>query len=140
MHPGKDHIGVGCGAVILNGKNEVLLMKRGKACKSKIGWWSLPGGGVEFFEKIEDAIKREVKEELGIEIEIIKTLSLTEYFNKEEQQHWISPQYLCKIHKGIVENKEPHKCDEIKWFSLEQLPEKLVYPAINALDALRNKK
>ncbi|MBI3033140.1 NUDIX domain-containing protein [Candidatus Woesearchaeota archaeon] len=138
MYPGKDHIGVGCGAVILNEKNEVLLMKRGKACRSKVGWWSIPGGAVEFFEKIEDALKREVKEEVGLDIEIIKTLCLTEYFNKEEGQHWVSPQYLCKIMSGTIENKEPEKCEEIAWFNLDKLPEKLVFPAVNALDALKN--
>ncbi len=137
MIPGKDYIGVGCGAVILNEKNEILLMKRGRACRSKIGWWSIPGGSVDFFEKIEEALKRELREEIGVDIEIIKQLTLTEYFNKEEQQHWVSPQYLCKIIKGTIENKEPDKCEEIRWFSLERLPEKLVYPAINALDALK---
>ena len=137
MHANKDHIGVGCGAVILNKNKQVLLMKRGKACKSKIGWWSIPGGGVEFFEKIEDAIKREVKEELGVEIEIIKQLSLTEYLNKEEHQHWVSPQYLCRIIKGVIENREPDKCEEIRWFDIDKLPDKLVFPAVNALDALK---
>ena len=58
MIQGKDYIGVGCGAFIVNENNEVLLQLRNKAPEKE--YWSIPGGKVELFEKMEDAVKREV--------------------------------------------------------------------------------
>lgn len=125
MIPGIDYIGVGCGALIVNDKNETLLLKRGKKSRNQAGYWSKPGGTVEFGEKIEDAVRREIKEEFGVEIKLIKFLGFTNHIIKEEKQHWLSISYLAKIIKGEPKNMEPHKHDEIGWFSFDNLPEKL---------------
>ncbi len=55
---GKDYIGVGGGILIFNKKGEVLLMKRSKNSKNEAGWWSKPGGAVDFNEKAIDAMGR----------------------------------------------------------------------------------
>lgn len=125
MTPGIDYIGVGCGALIINDKNETLLLKRGTKSRNQAGYWSKPGGTVEFGEKIEDAVKREVKEEFGIDIELIRFLGFTNHIIKEERQHWLSISYLARIIKGEPKNMEPEKHDEIGWFSFDNLPEKL---------------
>lgn len=125
MTPGVDYIGVGCGALIINNKNKTLLLKRGIKSRNQAGYWSKPGGTVEFGEKIEDAIKREIKEEFDIDIELIKFLGFTNHIIKEENQHWLSISYLARIIKGAPRNMEPHKHDEIGWFSFDNLPEKL---------------
>lgn len=137
MKPGKDYIGVGCGAVILNEKNKVLLIKRGAGCRNCVGYWAIPGGCIDRFETAEDAVVREIKEEIGVDIEIIKLLSVTNDFIKEENEHWITPQFLCRIIKGTPSNCEPNKHDEIRWFDLDALPEKLALPAINGIRALK---
>ena len=51
MKPGKDYIGVGCGAVIVNENNEILLQLRNKAPEKE--YWSIPSGKVEmvFYRK-----------------------------------------------------------------------------------------
>jgi 8-oxo-dGTP diphosphatase len=58
---------VGVGGVIFDGSS-VLLAKRGQ--EPAKGTWSLPGGAVELGEKVIDALKREIREEIGIEIEV----------------------------------------------------------------------
>ena len=63
MIPGKDFIGVGCGAFILNDKNEFLVLKRTDKCRNEAGKLMIPGGKVDFNERVQDAIKREVKED-----------------------------------------------------------------------------
>lgn len=125
MTPGIDYIGVGCGALIINDKKETLLLKRGVKSKNQAGYWSKPGGTVEFGEKIEDTIRREIMEEFGVEIELIKFLGFTNHIMKEENQHWLSISYLAKIIKGEPKNLEPEKHDEIRWFKLNNLPDKL---------------
>lgn len=123
MKPGKDYIGVGCGAVIVNDENEILLQLRNKAPEK--GCWCIPGGKLEWFEKFEDAIKREVKEETDVDIEVIDLLGVCDHIIKAEESHWIATSYLCKIVNGEPKNMEPTKHLDLKWFSLDNLPEKL---------------
>ena len=125
LKPGKDYIGVGCGALIFNKKGEVLLMKRSKNSKNQALWWSQPGGAIDFNEKAIVATRREIKEELGIDIEIWGEVSHIDHILKKEGQHWMAIPFLARIKKGIPKIMEPHKCDEIKWFSLKDLPKKL---------------
>lgn len=121
MKPGKDFIGVGVGAVIKNSDGKILLMKRGALSKSEPNTWCIPGGAVEFGEKMESAVIREIKEELNIDIEILKQYGCADYIMLSENQHWVSGIFLCKIVEGEPKIMEPGKCDEIGWYNLEDL-------------------
>lgn len=59
---------VGVGVVVLNSQGEVLLIKRGKPPRA--GEWSIPGGMIDLGERLEEAARREVREECGITIAI----------------------------------------------------------------------
>jgi mutator protein MutT len=117
---GKDHIGVGVGAAIFNDKDEVLLGKRGEAARNEVGMWEIPGGAVDLGETLAEALVREVKEELGIVIEVGELFQVCDHLLPKEDQHWVSPTYLCHIKSGTPIIMEPHKCAEIGWFSLEE--------------------
>lgn len=140
MKAGKDIIGVGCGALIVNDKNQTLLLLRGTKSKNEAGFWNQPGGAVEFSEKIEDAVKREIKEELNVEIKIIKFLSFTDQILKAEGQHWVALSFLAKIEKGQPKIMEPEKIAQIKWFDLDHLPEKLAQTTRDSIKAYQEKK
>lgn len=126
MKIGTDTIGVAVGAMILNENNELFLSKRSQNCRNEKGCWEIPGGEVHFGEKLKDAIKREMHEEYGIEIDIIKQYPAADHIIPKENQHWVPTTFLAKLKSG---NKpkimEPKKCDEIGWFSLEKLPSPL---------------
>lgn len=122
---GKDHVGVGGGILILNKKGEALLMKRGKKASNEVGYWTQPGGTIEFGEKAIEGLRREIKEELDVTIDIWGYLPHVDHIIKKENQHWIAIIYLAKIKSGTPKILEPHKCDEIRWFSLKKLPKKL---------------
>lgn len=66
-------IAVGVGAVVFRG-DDVLIIKRGKAPFK--GQWSIPGGKIEPDEAVKDAVTREVREETGIEINILALLDV----------------------------------------------------------------
>jgi 8-oxo-dGTP diphosphatase len=122
---GKDHIGVGGGILILNERDEALLMKRGKKVSNEASYWSQPGGTIEFGEKAIEGLKREIKEELDIEVDVWGYLPHVDHIIKKEKQHWVAIIYLAHIKSGTPKIMEPHKCDEIRWFSLDKLPKKL---------------
>lgn len=120
---GVDYIGVSVGAFIINDSGEVLLMKRSQQAKNEKGKWEAPGGAVEFGEKLEDAIRREMREELGIEIEILQQWGAKDHIIPEDKQHWVPTTFLVKIAKGSTpKNMEPLKHDEIAWFAPENFP------------------
>ena len=131
MKPGKDYIGVGCGAFILNKDGKVLLQQRNK--EPEKGYWSIPGGKLEWMETFEDAVKREVKEECDVDIQVEKLLGICDHIVKNENQHWVSPSFLCKITNGEPKIMEPTKHTDMKWFSLNELPEKLTITTQNAV-------
>lgn len=138
MKAGVNYIGVSAGAFIINSKGEVLLSKRSKNTRNEHGKWEAPGGQVHFGETRKQAVKREIKEELGIEIKIIRVLHVADEILKKDKQHWLPTTFLVEIRKGRPKIMEPEKCDEIKWFSLDKLPKKISY--ITSMDIKEYKR
>ena len=125
MKAGKDFIGVGVGATILNNKNEILLLKRRQNIsegRTTSGMWSIPGGEVEFMERIEDAVKREVREEIGVDVEIIKHIGYTDQILEKSKVHWSCHHFLCKIKSGEPKIIESDNFEKLVWFSIDKLP------------------
>ena len=137
MIQGKDYIGVGVGAIILNETGEVLLLLREKAPEA--GYWSIPGGKVELFETLEDAIKREVKEELDIDIELIDLVGVTDHIVEAEEAHWVAPTFLAEIVGGQVKNMEPSKHGGVRWFPIDDLPENITITTQRGMEFLHMK-
>lgn len=126
MKPGVDYIGVSVGALVLNDSGQILLGKRSMNSRNERGKWEAPGGQVHFGETREAAIRREMKEELGVDIEIIRVLHTTDEILIEDKQHWVPTTYLVRVKKGQEPKiMEPDKCDEIGWFDIDQAPENL---------------
>jgi ADP-ribose pyrophosphatase YjhB (NUDIX family) len=125
--------GVGCGAAILR-DGRLLLVERRKIPEA--GHWNLPGGKVDFLERVEDAIVREIREEIGVEIVLHGLLGVTEMIGVDGQ-HWVSPIYRASIAAGEPVNREPDKAAAIGWFPLDAPPAPLAQGAKDALAALR---
>ena len=137
MKPGKDFIGVGVGAFIVNGKNEFLMLLRAKDSKVEPGTWMIPGGKVDFDETMEDTVKREIKEEIGVVLEVVEPIKTNDHILPD--QHWVTTTFLCKIKSGEPKILEPHKHDDIKWFKMDEMPENLSVASTNSLKAYKEK-
>lgn len=126
MKQGIDYIGVSAGAMIFNKKQELFLSKRSKNTTNERGCWEVPGGKVNFGETLQEAVKREIKEEYGVDIELIEQFPAANHLIPKEKQHWVPTTFLAKIKKGQKPKiLEPDKCDAIGWFSLDKLPKPL---------------
>lgn len=123
MKRGIDYIGVSVGALILNAKGEVFLTKRSQKATNEKGCWEAPGGAVHFGETLERAVKREIKEEYGVDVKILEQFPAADHLIPNEKQHWVATTFLARIKKGqIPKIMEPNKCDAIGWFSMQKLP------------------
>ena len=83
------------GALIFNNKGELFLMKSYKWKDNYV----IPGGHIELGETIEEALKREVKEETNLDIYDIEFICLQEFmFDKHffKKKHFIFLDYICK--------------------------------------------
>jgi len=125
MKRGVDYIGVGVGAIIVDDGGRLFLARRGPLAKNERGLWEFPGGSVEFGEKLADALKREMREEYGIEIEVRRLLDVADHILPDEGQHWVSPTYVCAITSGEPQILEPGKCTDIGWFDPAAVPSDL---------------
>ena len=93
-YPDRPYVGVG--AVIVQ-DGQVLIVKR--KYDPLAGQWSLPGGGVELGETLEDSIVREMLEETGLEIEVGPVIEVFDRITRDDagevQYHFVLVDYLC---------------------------------------------
>lgn len=115
------YVFAGVPVIIQNDKNEILLGKRSIDSTFYPDIWGLPGGMIEYGEGIENAVKREVKEELGVEVKIIKrAYGIYENFpNKKCNLHTIDIPYYVKITKGTPKPKD--ETSEVRWFKPSEI-------------------
>ena len=128
MDQQKPKVGVG---VVIKKEGKVLLGKR-KGAHGE-GSWSFPGGHLEFGETPETCARREVSEEVGIEIKNIKPATFTNDIFEKEQKHYITVYVTAEYATGEVAVMEPDKCEEWRWFSWAALPDPLFIPIGNLL-------
>ena len=139
MKKGIDFIGVGVGAIIIDPDGRVFLARRGREVRNESGKWEFPGGAVEFGETLEQALVREVREEYGFEIDGLELLDVVDHIIPHEKQHWVSPTFRCRIARGSPAILEPHKCDEIGWFRVEEVDAlNLTIASRKSLESLKN--
>lgn len=122
-------------AVILRRPSELLLCHRSPARQAYPDVWDFPGGHVEPGESPLDALRREVAEELGVQLEGVDGPPVL---------HRIDPQHSLDLtvwasHRwqGDVSNLQPHEHDTIGWFEAAQL-EGLKYADPSYLAVLRH--
>ena len=95
---------LGIGALIFQGKR-ILLAQRGK--QPLLGWWSLPGGVLETGESLVDGIRREVREETGLEVKPVEIATVFERIMPDDkgrtEYHYVLIDYVCRVTGGTAQ-------------------------------------
>jgi len=94
---------LGVGALIFE-RDEILLVERGR--EPLKGYWSLPGGVLETGETLAEGVRREVREETGLEIEPLGVLEIFERIMRDAsgapEYHYVLIDYVCRITGGSL--------------------------------------
>ena len=102
-------------AAIIQKEGEILLEKR--ANEPFKGFWCLPGGHIEKNETVEEAVKREVKEETGLDSEC-KFMFYQDEIIPEINWHAVVLVFNCHVTGELKPQKE--EVYELRWFDLEE--------------------
>ncbi|MGD0498345.1 MAG: NUDIX hydrolase [Bryobacteraceae bacterium] len=112
---------VGVGAILLQ-RDRVLMVLRGK--QPLEGWWSLPGGLLEIGESLADAVRREVREETGLEVRPAGVVEIFERIMRDPQgvpeYHFVLVDYLCHVVGGEVRAASDARA--VEWVRRRDLP------------------
>ena len=113
-------------AIIPFPPDKILLIKRHTVPFS--GYWALPGGRVDSGETVEQTIVREVKEETGLDVAVMRKI---DEYHEQGVQYSVEYDYypacfLVKTVGGKIKKQE-REIEEIKLFSLNEVPEALAF-------------
>jgi len=110
-----------CACIRREGGRQVLLSyRRAPGVKGLDGQWELPGGKIEFGETPEQALVREIREEIGLAVRPLRLLPYlhTNVWEYEQTiQQVVLASYECEPQKG----SEPHASGDVRWFDVNAI-------------------
>ncbi|WP_428245992.1 NUDIX hydrolase [Ferrovibrio sp.] len=113
---------VGLGAVVWH-EGKVLMIRRGQPPRQ--GLWSLPGGGQILGETVEQGIRRELREETGVEIDLLGLVAVIDSVQRDAEgrvlYHYTIVDYAARWRSG--ETVAGDDAAEAAWFTPKELEE-----------------
>lgn len=124
MKQGVDHIGLAVVYFCHDGVGNVLLAQRSANARDEQGRWDIGGGAVEFNEDVEETVKKEIKEEYSTDVKELEFLGFRDVHREQNgtPTHWIALDFKVLVDRGMAKIGEPHKFDDLGWFTLDTLP------------------
>ena len=125
MIPGIDYVGVTTVYFCHDGKGNFVMAKRSNQARDEHGRWEIGGGALEHEITVEDNLKKEIAEEYGTGVLSFEFLGFRDVHREHEgaKTHWIGLEFKVLVDPHKVKNNEPHKFDEIGWFTLNTIPD-----------------
>jgi len=107
-------------------QNDQILLQRRFQTGFMDGYYGVPAGHLDGNETAREGCAREIEEEIGIMIkpEMLEVVHVMH--RKTEKDERIDFFMTTKAYTGEIKNKEPHKCDDLRWFKIDALPDNMV--------------
>lgn len=124
-------------AIVEFPNNKILLVKRATVVFK--GYWALPGGKVDSGETVEHTVVREVKEETGLDVEIVRRMG---EYHESGVQDGIEYDYYpsCFLVKPVGGNirRQENEIEDIRLVDLKNIPEKLAFEHSSMIEDYMN--
>lgn len=104
--------------IVLKEDGKILVIKRSEKEDVFKDLWDTPGGEIEFGENLKQALKREIKEEVGMEVEVLFPINTWSFF-RNKRTYVVGITFLCKPRSKDVSLSGEHK--EYKWVCEEEV-------------------
>jgi ADP-ribose pyrophosphatase YjhB (NUDIX family) len=114
-------------AIITDAEEKQFILARRKFAPLK-GYWDIPGGFLGLGESLEDGLRRELREELEIEIQIKELLGSYADVYGENLVPTINVFYLATIFKGIPTARSD--VSEVRWFQQNEIPSSVAFECV----------
>ncbi len=134
--PQDNHPKVGIGVMIWKDGKVLLGKRKGSHGAGEYAW---PGGHLEYMESFEDCVKREAREEAGIEITNVRFLRLLN-FKSYAPKHYVDIGLMADWKSGEPKVMEPEKCDGWGWYDIDHLPRPLFASVETYIEAYKTGK
>lgn len=140
MQAGKDYIGVITPFFCHDGRGNFLFYLRSNKAKDNYDMWDCSGGSMQFGEQPEEAMRRKLHSQYGVEPVIFKELPAHSVLIEIDgfANHWLAIPFIVEVNREEVILGEPSKMSEIAWFDLHELPQPLHPGAADILNAYRD--
>ncbi len=127
--------------LVLKKDGQVLLLRRFNTGYED-GNYSIPAGHVDEGESVLSCLVREAKEEIGIDVarenaRLVHVMHRSRTPTNDERLDFF---FECTAWSGEVQNREPQKCDDLRWVTLDSLPENVIPYIKQALHSVTNKE
>lgn len=137
---------VGVGGVVIH-RDRVLLIRRGS--EPLKGEWSIPGGLVELGEELTAGVRRELKEETGVDVETLECILVFDRIMRNGDRvkyHYVIADYLCRRIGGrlrpasdVVDARWVRR-DDLRQYRLTEMATKLIHQAFEMVNNRRAKR
>ncbi len=112
---------VGVAAVVIE-QERVVLVRRGQP--PAYGEWSLPGGAVELGETLQEAVEREVREEIGLQVQVMEPVAVLDRIfldtEGQVQYHYVLMDFLCRKTGGRMHaSSDVISCAQVPFAALD---------------------
>lgn len=123
MIKGIDYIGVSVVYFCHDGQGNVVMAKRSQNARDEQGRWDIGGGGVEFGENVEAALRKEIKEEYNADVLSFEFMGYRDVHRDHNgaKTHWITLDFKVLVDVSDLKTNEPHKFDEVKLFPIKDM-------------------
>ena len=137
---GIDYIGISIVFVCHDEKGNVLLQKRSTRARDEQGRWDCGGGKFDQNSSPEETLRKEIKEEYCADVLDFKFMGYRDVHREHngEKTHWLALDFSVLVDPSQVKNGEPHKFDEIGWFTLDTLPSPLHSQVHNTFEVFKH--
>ncbi len=116
-------------AAIIVEDEKILLIAHKKGTHT---YWLLPGGGVKYGESLDKALKRELKEELGIDIKVDDIAMISDSIEPDGKRHIVNITFRCEYEDGEFRLAREKRLYDYGFFSTDEIGSLQIFPPINS--------